>query len=106
MDWKRLKMWFIRKFGTTGQYISVLLDGVVREELEHVLPIATTAVAMVSANPTLIAPGPQQEAAVVIILAQLALSQIYVGRDIINLAIEIAVQNRKYEYVVPTDTTA
>lgn len=91
--------WILKFFGSLGKFLSVLFKSALKKELEVVMPIAAGAVRSVASDPTLIQPGSKRDTAISLILAELTTAQVEVGRSVINLAIELAVQEFKAEEV-------
>lgn len=81
----------LKFFGILGEYFAVILRSAIKQELTLVLPIAGKAVATVAKDSTLSGKD-KCEAAIALILAELAAKQVQVGISTINLAIELAYQ--------------
>lgn len=87
--------WFTKLFGSLGRFLSLLFQGALKKELDVVLPIAAAAVRSIAADPSVVQPGAKRDAAVALILAELAAAQVSVGLSVINLAVELAVVEYK-----------
>lgn len=92
-----MKAWLLKLFGDIGEYLSVLFDKAIKEELKIVLPIATKLVRQVAADPTLLSGSAKRDAVIAGIIAELAVAQTQVGLSIISLAIELAYTRMKVE---------
>ena len=87
------KQTLLNALGTLGRFLSILFKDTLRKELEIILPIAIGAVTSVANDPTLLKSGAKQDAAAALILAELAKKQVEIGKSVINLGIELALQN-------------
>lgn len=90
-----MKAWFLRFFGSLGTFLSTLLSGALKQELEVVLPIALKAVKAVAADQSLLSSGAKRDAALASIIAELGKAQLQIGLSVMNLAVELAVQEYK-----------
>jgi len=89
----RIKVWFLRFLGELGDFLKVLLQRGVVEELNAILPIALEAVKVVQAENL---SGEEKRAlAINIIKSKIAKASYQTATSVINLAIELAVQKLK-----------
>ena len=89
----RIKAWFLRFLGELGDFLKVLLQRGVVEELNAILPIALEAVKAVQAENL---SGEEKRAlAISIIKSKIAKASYQTATSVINLAIELAVQKLK-----------
>lgn len=90
-----MKAWILKLFGEIGEFLAVLLKKGIQEQLKALLPIALNAVKTVAADATLTSGEAKFNAAFSIIGDQLGDKQQAIGKSLINLAIELAVQKMK-----------
>lgn len=92
-----MKAWLLKLFGDIGEYLSVLFDKAIKEELKVVLPIATKLVRQVAADPTLLSGSSKRDAVIAGIIAELGAAQMQVGLSVVSLAVELAYTRMKIE---------
>jgi hypothetical protein len=92
-----MKVWLLRLFGFLGEFLAVLFQKGIAEELKVVLPIVTRYVKAVANDPSLITGESKREVVFATVLSELGAAQLQVGSSVINLAIELAVQKFKNE---------
>jgi hypothetical protein len=90
-----IKVLLLKLLGSLGDYLKVIFQTALKEELKVVMPIATTFVKQVASDPTLLTGAEKRAVAFKSILDQLSSSQAQIGTSVVNLAIELAVQNMK-----------
>jgi hypothetical protein len=90
-----MKQLLLKFFGELGDFLAVLLKSGVQDELKALLPIALNAVKTVAADPTLTTGDAKFNAAFALIGDQLGDKQATIGKSLVNLAIELAVQRFK-----------
>jgi len=99
-----ISTWVLKFSGVTGQYLSLLLQGTIKTELEQVLPVAMNAVQDIANDPTLLTPGEKRNAAFVLIANHFMKKQIPVAESVVNLSLELAVQKLRAVGVITIDT--
>jgi hypothetical protein len=92
-----MKAWLLKFFGDLGEFLAVLFNKALNEELKVVLPIAKRLVAQVAADPNLITGSAKREVVIATILAELGAAQMSVGMSVVALAVELAVTKMKQE---------
>lgn len=92
-----MKQWLLKLFGNVGEFLAVLFNNAIQQELKVVLPIAAKAVAQVAVDPALLTGDLRRNAALVAIGGELAKAQVQVGLSTVNLAIELAYTKFKTE---------
>lgn len=90
-----MKKWILKFFGELGEFLAVLLKKGIQDELKLLLPIALSAVKTVAADASLTSGDAKFNAALAIVGDQLGDKQAAIGKSLINLAIELAVQKFK-----------
>lgn len=89
------KQTLLRALGKLGQFLAILFQDALRAELEVIMPIALDAVKQVASDPSIVSSPAKRDAALAIMGAQLAKSQVQVATSVIHLGLELAVQNHK-----------
>jgi hypothetical protein len=93
-------------FGIVGEYLSVLFNTALHQELAIALPIATKVVAQIALDPSLITNPGKRDIAIAGVLTELGASQAKIGISIAELAVSLAYQKYKAETVVAPALTA
>jgi hypothetical protein len=94
-----MKQLLLKFLGSLGNYLKVLFEGALKAQLDALMPIATNAVKMIAKDPSLLTSNEKRDAAISMILADIAKAQIQVSQSVVNLATELAYQNFKREQV-------
>jgi hypothetical protein len=92
-----MKVMILKFFGFLGEFLAVLFQKGISEELKIVLPIVTRYVKAVANDPSLITGSAKREVVFATVLSELGAAQISVASSVINLAIELAYQKFKNE---------
>ena len=90
-----VKAILVKMLGNLGEYLSVLFNKAIHDELAIILPLATKAVVQVAKDATLTSGEAKFDGAVAIILAEIGKSQLQIGVSLVNFAVELAYQKFK-----------
>ena len=88
-----VKVLLFKLLGSLGDYLKVIFQTTLKEELKLIMPIATTFVKQVASDPTLLTGAEKRAVAFKSIISQLDAGQAQVGNSVVNLAIELAYAN-------------
>jgi len=100
-----MKAWLLKFFGELGEFLAVLFNKALNEQLKVVLPIAKRLVVQVAKDPTLITGSAKREVVIATILAELGAAQVDVAKSVIALAVELAVTKMKEEDLLSAPKT-